>query len=98
MKEGSENDAEDNYSLALTLNPNAPLKNLMDTMSPPAIEIVTIPVDPHSAENKRELRLKFYYPPEMRKAEFIRFPLVLHVYSGPGSQLVTDQWKVDFNT
>ena len=97
MKEGSENDAEDNYSLALTLNPNAPLKNLMDTMSPPAIEIVTIPVDPHS-ETKRELRLKFYYPPEMRKAEFIRFPLVLHVYSGPGSQLVTDQWKVDFNT
>ena len=85
----------DNYTLALVLDQNDQLRNLMKTMSPPAIETVTIPV-PDS--ESRKLRIKFYYPPELRKSEFIRFPLVLHVYSGPGSQLVTDKWRIDFNT
>lgn len=91
---GSGADAEIHYNLALVLNQNDQLQNLMGTMSPPAIEMVTVPLP----DSDRQLRVKFYFPPELRKAEFIRFPLVLHVYSGPGSQLVTDKWRVDFNT
>ena len=88
--------AGSNYSLALVLNSNDQLQNLMKTMSSPATETVRIPV-PDSPDD-RHLRVKFYYPPELRKSEFIPFPLVLHVYSGPGSQLVTDKYRVDFNT
>ena len=56
------------------LNANKRLENIMAQMSPPQEEVVMIPV----ADN-RQLRAKFYYPPELRKEEFIEFPLILHV-------------------
>lgn len=51
------------------------LEDLMGTMSPPQTEEVLIPVP----DSDRNLRAKFYYPPELRTNELIEFPLVLHV-------------------
>jgi len=83
-----------NHTIKMTLNENNIVADLMSQMSAPKSEEFLIPV-PNS---DRQLRAKFYYPPELRKDEFIKFPLILHVYSGPGSQLVLDRWKIDFNT
>merc|ERR1719189_3440537 len=45
----------------------------------------------------RKVRTKLYLPPELRKHEITKFPMVVHVYGGPGSQLVINRWKMEFN-
>ena len=64
-----------NHSIIMALDENPELQDLMGQMSPPSKEELLIPV-PNS---DRLLRAKFYYPPELRKEEFIKFPLVVHV-------------------
>lgn len=43
-------------------------------------------------------QVRLSIPPGLRDDEITRYPLVLHVYSGPGSQLVTEKFKIDWNT
>ncbi|XP_017855027.1 inactive dipeptidyl peptidase 10 isoform X1 [Drosophila busckii] len=43
-------------------------------------------------------QVRLYFPPVLREDEITRYPTILHVYSGPGTQLVTDRWHVDWNT
>ena len=43
-------------------------------------------------------QVRLLLPPGLRQDEITKYPLLLHVYSGPGAQLVTDKWKVDWNT
>ena len=64
-----------NHTIKMTLNENSVVADLMAQMSAPKSEEFLIPV-PNS---DRQLRAKFYYPPELRKDEFIKFPLILHV-------------------
>ena len=64
-----------NHTIKMTLNENNVVADLMGQMSAPKSEEFLIPV-PNS---DRKLRAKFYYPPELRKDEFIKFPLILHV-------------------
>ena len=64
-----------NHSVILALNENNALNDTMANMSAPLTEEFFIPVP----NEDRKLRAKFYYPPELRKHEFIKFPLVLHV-------------------
>ena len=64
-----------NHTIKMTLNENSVVADLMGQMSAPKSEEFLIPV-PNS---DRKLRAKFYYPPELRKDEFIKFPLILHV-------------------
>ena len=64
-----------NHTIKMTLNENNVVADLMGQMSAPKSEEFLIPV-PNS---DRQLRAKFYYPPELRKDEFIKFPLILHV-------------------
>ncbi len=46
----------------------------------------------------RTLRARLYLPPHLRKSDHLKYPLVVHVYSGPGHQLVRDEWRAaDFN-
>ena len=64
-----------NFTVKTVLDENSELRDLIDQMSPPYSESFFIPV-PNS---NRKLRAKMYYPPELRKSEFIKFPLILHV-------------------
>ncbi|XP_037913520.1 inactive dipeptidyl peptidase 10 isoform X3 [Hermetia illucens] len=43
-------------------------------------------------------QVRLFLPPVLREDEITRYPTILHVYSGPGTQLVTDKWRVDWNT
>lgn len=41
---------------------------------------------------------RMFLPPGLREDEITKYPMVVHVYSGPGTQLVTEKWSVDWNT
>lgn len=43
-------------------------------------------------------QIRMFLPPGLREDEITRYPMVLHVYSGPGTQLVTDKFRIDYNT
>lgn len=43
-------------------------------------------------------QVRLLLPPGLRQEEITKYPLMLHVYSGPGTQLVTDKWKIGWNT
>lgn len=43
-------------------------------------------------------QVRLFLPPGLREDEITRYPMVVHMYSGPGSQLVTEKWRVDWNT
>lgn len=43
-------------------------------------------------------QVRLFMPPVLREDEITRYPTILHVYSGPGTQLVEDKWHIDWNT
>lgn len=43
-------------------------------------------------------QVRLYLPPGLREDEITKYPTVVHVYSGPGTQLVNDKWRIDWNT
>uniref|UniRef100_A0A336M1A4 Venom dipeptidyl peptidase 4 n=2 Tax=Culicoides sonorensis TaxID=179676 RepID=A0A336M1A4_CULSO len=43
-------------------------------------------------------RVRLYLPPGLREDEITRYPMVVNIYSGPGTQLITEKWNVDWNT
>ncbi|XP_055634110.1 inactive dipeptidyl peptidase 10 isoform X2 [Toxorhynchites rutilus septentrionalis] len=43
-------------------------------------------------------QVRLFLPPGLREDEITRYPMIVHVYSGPGTQLVTDKWRIDWNT
>lgn len=42
--------------------------------------------------------MRLYLPPGLREDEITKYPTVVHVYSAPGTQLVTEKWRIDWNT
>ncbi|CAG7817996.1 unnamed protein product, partial [Allacma fusca] len=44
------------------------------------------------------VQVRLLLPPGLREDEITKYPLVLNVYGGPGTQLVLDRWGVDFGT
>lgn len=43
-------------------------------------------------------QVRLFLPPGLREDEITRYPLILFVYTAPGTQLVTDKWRIDMNT
>ncbi|XP_059616600.1 inactive dipeptidyl peptidase 10 isoform X2 [Phlebotomus argentipes] len=43
-------------------------------------------------------QVRLFLPPGLREDEITRYPMILHVYSAPGTQLVTEKWRIDWNT
>lgn len=43
-------------------------------------------------------QVRLYLPPGLREDEITKYPTVVHVYSGPGTQLVNEKWRIDWNT
>ncbi|XP_034241938.1 venom dipeptidyl peptidase 4 [Thrips palmi] len=43
-------------------------------------------------------QVRLHLPPGLREEEITRYPLVVQVYGGPGTQLVTEKWRVDWST
>lgn len=45
-----------------------------------------------------QAHVRLHLPPGLKEDEITRYPLVVQVYGGPGSQLVTERWRIDWNT
>ena len=68
-----------NQTVAMVLNLNDESRDLRDKMAFPTVENLLITVPKSEDVEERTLRAKLYLPPDLRKDEFIEFPLVLHV-------------------
>ncbi|KAH8333609.1 hypothetical protein KR059_001206, partial [Drosophila kikkawai] len=79
--------------LLVTVQNNTRLKEKMAKTAMPQVK--TFPV---MISGGYHAQVRLYLPPVLREDEITRYPTILHVYSGPGSQLVTDRWHVDWNT
>ncbi|OXA63602.1 Inactive dipeptidyl peptidase 10 [Folsomia candida] len=44
------------------------------------------------------VQVKLLLPPGLREEEITKYPLVLNVYGGPGTQLAIERWNIDFAT
>ncbi|XP_034669414.1 uncharacterized protein LOC117902264 isoform X1 [Drosophila subobscura] len=79
--------------LLVTIQNNTRLKEKMAKTALPQVK--TFPV---MISGGYHAQVRLYLPPVLREDEITRYPTILHVYSGPGTQLVTDRWHVDWNT
>uniref|UniRef100_A0A1A9ZFA6 Venom dipeptidyl peptidase 4 n=1 Tax=Glossina pallidipes TaxID=7398 RepID=A0A1A9ZFA6_GLOPL len=79
--------------LLITIQNNTRLREKMSRIAMPQIK--TFPV---MISGGYHAQVRLYLPPVLREDEITRYPTILHVYSGPGTQLVTDRWHVDWNT
>ncbi|XP_018328752.1 inactive dipeptidyl peptidase 10 isoform X2 [Agrilus planipennis] len=79
--------------LLLTLQDNSQLVKRISKMAQPQIK--TFPVQ---ISGGYQAHVRLFLPPGLREDEITRYPLVVQVYGGPGSQLVTERWRVDWNT
>ncbi|XP_031781450.1 venom dipeptidyl peptidase 4 [Nasonia vitripennis] len=74
------------------LQNNTLLKERISHLALPQIK--TFPVQISGGYNAQ---VRLYLPPGLREDEITRYPLVVQVYGAPGSQLVTDVFKIDWN-
>ncbi|CAG7726029.1 unnamed protein product [Allacma fusca] len=84
---------QSNMRLIQTIQSNDALRNLSGGMAFPRVKTFDVQLN---AGHTVQVRLLL--PPGLREDEITRYPLVLNVYGGPGTQLVLDRWNVDFAT
>ncbi|XP_058799577.1 inactive dipeptidyl peptidase 10 isoform X3 [Phymastichus coffea] len=72
---------------------NIILKEKLDNLALPQIK--TFPVQISGGYNAQ---VRLYLPPGLREDEITQYPLVVQAYGAPGSQLVNDIFKIDWNS
>ncbi|XP_063905183.1 inactive dipeptidyl peptidase 10 isoform X2 [Zophobas morio] len=80
-------------NLVVNLQNNTKLREMVAKMAMPQIK--TFPVQ---ISGGYQAHVRLHLPPGLREDEITRYPLVVQVYGGPGSQLVTERWRIDWNT
>ncbi|XP_037959128.1 prolyl endopeptidase FAP [Teleopsis dalmanni] len=89
----SNTDKTEILELLLTIQNNTRLREkILRTALP---QVKTFPV---MISGGYHAQVRLHLPPVLREDEITRYPTILHVYSGPGTQLVTEKWHVDWNT
>ncbi|XP_023327806.1 probable dipeptidyl peptidase 4, partial [Eurytemora carolleeae] len=78
-------------SLLLTLDTNSRLHQLVNLTALPHIRYMSIQVADHQFA-----KLKIIIPPGYSDTDRISFPTLYEIYGGPGHQLVSKQWSVDW--
>ncbi|XP_076651634.1 dipeptidyl peptidase 10 isoform X1 [Halictus rubicundus] len=79
--------------LIYVLQNNTLLREKVANLALPQIK--TFPVQISGGYNAQ---VRLHLPPGLREDEITRYPLVVQVYGAPGSQLVTEMFKIDWNT
>ncbi|KAF4532688.1 hypothetical protein B566_EDAN002924 [Ephemera danica] len=79
--------------LIATLQNNTRLQQRAAKMALPQVK--TFPVQ---ISGGYHARVRLHLPPGLREDEITRYPLVVRVYGGPGTQLVSERWKLDWST
>ncbi|XP_022237849.1 prolyl endopeptidase FAP-like [Limulus polyphemus] len=79
--------------LLLVLDNNDELRELYDQRAMPKIRTFKVPVS-----NGYSAIVRLFLPPELRDDEITKYPMLVYVYGGPGSQLVTEKFGVNWGT
>ncbi|KAK2154977.1 hypothetical protein LSH36_252g03048 [Paralvinella palmiformis] len=77
----------------LVLEDNADLAEKLKEFALPTKEYVKIPTP-----DGETLLAEIYLPPMLNKKHITQYPLLLYVYGGPGSQLVTEKFNIGWHT
>jgi dipeptidyl aminopeptidase/acylaminoacyl peptidase len=81
-----------NTKLAI-LDTQPALRDRLAAMASPQVKTIKVLVD-----GGYHAQVRLHLPPGLREDEEMTFPLILHVCGAPGSQLVSEQWSVDWGT
>ena len=68
---------------------NSAMQTKVAQYSLPSIKKMTVPV----SGSDQKAHVKLFYPPNFDPSR--KYPMVVYVYGGPGSQSVDDQWKLN---
>ncbi|XP_076160555.1 dipeptidyl peptidase 10 isoform X2 [Ptiloglossa arizonensis] len=79
--------------LIYVLQNNTLLREKVANLALPQVK--TFPVQISGGYNAQ---VRLHLPPGLREDEITRYPLIVQVYGAPGSQLVTEVFKIDWNT
>ncbi|ESO99209.1 hypothetical protein LOTGIDRAFT_226274 [Lottia gigantea] len=79
--------------LVATMENNTMLREKLSKKALPRVEYVQIEVD-----KGYKIWGKMLLPPVLKKDEITKYPVVLHVYGGPGSQRVTEKFSIGWET
>lgn len=85
--------SKDSMTPVYLIQNNTELKQRVAKIAMPQIR--TFPVE---ISGGYYAQVRQYLPPGLREDEITKYPTVVHVYSGPGTQLVSDKWRIDWNT
>jgi len=81
-------------TLLATLDTNQRLQDQVSVSSMPSYKQFSIPL-PNS---EYRARVKLTLPPVLREEEDFQFPLIVNIYGGPGTQAVSEQWGIGWDT
>ncbi|XP_055910172.1 inactive dipeptidyl peptidase 10 isoform X1 [Eupeodes corollae] len=74
------------------LNSGGELRNRLAQLALPQIRTFSVEI-----RHGFHAQVRLFLPPGMREEEEVAFPLILQIDSGPGSQLVSEKFHVDWN-
>lgn len=73
---------------------NRMLKNILKNVDMPQVKYLDVPLE----NSKWKARVKLYLPPNFDANGQKKYPLLINVYSGPGSNFVQDKFNLDWNS
>lgn len=74
------------------IDSGAELREFVKSIALPQIRTFSVEI-----KNGFHAQVRMFLPPGAKEDEEVSFPLVLHIDSAPGSQLVSEEFKVDWN-
>ncbi|XP_035216212.1 LOW QUALITY PROTEIN: prolyl endopeptidase FAP-like [Stegodyphus dumicola] len=83
----------DTNKLVSILETNDDLRNLVDKRAMPKIKNLKVPIDGNYYANVR-----LFLPPTLQEYEITKYPMLVEVYGGPGSQMITEKFSVNWGS
>ncbi|XP_067139142.1 inactive dipeptidyl peptidase 10-like isoform X3 [Centruroides vittatus] len=75
------------------LDTNDNLRDLINKRALPQVRTFQVPIDGGYKANVR-----LFLPPGLKNDEITKYPLLVNVYGGPGSQMVTERFKIHWGS
>ncbi|KAJ6637363.1 Inactive dipeptidyl peptidase 10 [Pseudolycoriella hygida] len=79
-------------SKVIVLDSGEALRNRLAQLATPQIRTVAVEV-----RDGFQAQVRLFLPPGMKEEEEIAFPLIVHMDTSPGSQLVSEKYEIDWN-
>nr|XP_042895921.1 prolyl endopeptidase FAP isoform X6 [Parasteatoda tepidariorum] len=73
------------------MDTNDELRELVDQRAMPKVKNLKVPIDGNYYANVR-----LYLPPALQEYEITKYPMLVEVYGGPGTQMVTERFSVNW--